>query len=69
MSYASQTLSDELQKALAARTETAAANVAANKPQINLALSSYSMSTEVRNYIDTMARYREQAKQVRVGSY
>lgn len=65
MSYATQTLTKELQKALASRTE-------AGSPRTDrgfLATTTYNVSSEVENYLQKMNEYRERAKQVRVGSY
>ena len=62
-SYASKKLSEELQKAVQARSAKPAAPVPVRID------GQYRVSAEVAGYLKKMADYREQAKKVRVGSY
>ena len=62
-SYATNKLTEELQKAVASRP---ASPVATPPPAIR---GEYRVSPEVASYLQKMSEYRQRAKTVRVGSY
>ena len=65
MTYTSQQLMDELQKAVASQTEKA------QEPKSELLLQdfAYEVSPDVADYFRRLQEYRERVKQVRVGEY
>jgi len=65
MTYASQQLMDELQRAVASRAEKAQEP----KPELLLQDFAYEVSPDVADYLRRLQEYRERAKQVRVGEY
>jgi hypothetical protein len=66
MTYASTVLTQELQRAVKNRVENQTGPTAVPLPPRSL---NYQVSTQAKEYLESLRIYREQAKTVRVGRY